>query len=145
MKSKKTKKQIKEFNMIRGNIIANAIEIEDRLTFRLGSYFYPKSSQKSADFFWRILNTHKFSFYDKIELFKDISYFKKLKKYKQIARSLAFVKKIRNVVAHWELLESKSTSGSWILQSPRTAEDFKLNNKKIRKFEEETKFLISTL
>ena len=138
---KKNKKLRERLNEIRGKILSDSIEIEDNLTFRIFSFFYPKQNRKGTAFYWHILNTHKFRFNDKIRLFEQIPYFKKLKTYDSIMISLKFVRRLRNQLAHWELLENKSKLDHIVLQDPVKVERVIINDKLLEEFDKHKELL----
>ena len=93
---------------LRGEILSAAIWIEIDLTREIRNYFFKKSGERDRLFYWEILNTKKFGFDDKVNLFKTISPFKKRKHYEKIVESLTFIKKLRNIMAHWDVLINES-------------------------------------
>ena len=144
MKRKK-KELAKELNRIRGKILSDTIEIEFLLTERIHRFFHPRQDYRGTAFYWHILNTHKFSFDDKIQLFEKIPYFGKLKSYNSIKNSLRFVRRLRNQLAHWELLENKSKLDHIVLQDPIKLKEVIVNNKLLVEFDKRKEFLLSKL
>lgn len=97
-----------KLDLIRGEIISSATRVEFVLGYRLRKYFFPKSNHKAAILFWNVMNTPYLTFDNKINIYESIPYFKKLKGYPAIKKSLRFVQKLRNIMAHWDLDEKKS-------------------------------------
>ena len=56
----------------------------------------------------QFMNTPYLTFDNKIGIYESIPYFQKLKGYPAIKKSLRFVQKLRNIMAHWDLDEKKS-------------------------------------
>ena len=103
------KKIIRErLDLIRGEVISSATRVEFVLGYRLRRYFFPKSNNKATILFWDVMNTPYLTFDNKISIYESIPYFKKLKSYPTIKRSLRFVQRLRNTMAHWDLDEKKS-------------------------------------
>lgn len=134
-----------KLNEIRGKILSNSVEIESRLTLRIQRFFYPKQNEKATAFYWHILNTRKFSFEDKIQLFEKIPYFRRLKNYDSFRNSLRFVKRLRNQLAHWELIENKSKLGRLVLRSPISVDDVIIDKQLLEEFDKHKGFLLSKL
>lgn len=102
-------KEIKEkLDLIRGEVISFASRIEFVLGYRLRKYFFPKNNNKATILFWNVINTSYLTFDNKISIYESITYFKKLKGYLKVKKSLRFVQKLRNIMAHWELDEKES-------------------------------------
>ena len=119
----------------RGKILSGATEIEKALGWRLRIYFFPKSNIQASIFYQSILNANYFTFERKIALYQQIPYFKKLKKYTEVIDSLRFVKKLRNELAHWELLGFEtSTDDEVVIYNPITFKKRKLSKKLIEEF-----------
>jgi len=134
--------KIKEkLNSIRGSIISDATNVEVGLGYRLTDYFFPKSSQKSSDLYWYIINTNHFNFDKKISLYEQIPYFKRLKRYPKVKKSLRCIQKVRNALAHGELDEKNSKENEIIIYNPISYKEFKINDKLIKEFKEHVKFL----
>jgi hypothetical protein len=137
------KKIIREkLSWFRGNIISDATVIEGALGWRLRAYFFPKTNSQASIFYWYIINTSHFSFDKKISLYEQIPYFKKLKQYLKVKKSLRFVQRSRNAVAHWELDEKMSDENEIVIYNPVTLERLKLNDKLMQEFKEHEKFLL---
>ena len=103
------KKIVREkLDLIRGEIISSATRIEFVLGYRLRKYFFPKSNNKATILFWNVMNTPYLTFDNKISIYESIPYFQKLKGYPAIKKSLRFVQRLRNIMAHWDLDEKKS-------------------------------------
>ena len=95
-------------DLIRGEVISSATRVEFVLGYRLRKYFFPKSNNKAAILFWNIMNSPYLTFDNKIGIYESIPYFKKSKGYPAIKKSLRFVQRLRNIMAHWDLDEKKS-------------------------------------
>jgi len=104
----KITKTIEKLDSIRGEIISSTSRIDFILGYKLRTYFFPKTNSKATILFWNVINTPLLNFDKKISLYETIPYFKKLKGYPRIKKSLRFVQKLRNIMAHWELDEKKS-------------------------------------
>jgi len=133
-----------KLSLFRGNIISDATVMETALGWRLRTYFFPKTNQQASDFLYYIIETPYFSFDKKISLYEQIPYFKKLKQYQRVRKSLRFVQQLRNAVAHWELDEKMSNESEIIIYSPITFKRLKLNDELMKKFKEHEKFLLKT-
>ena len=105
MKITKTREKL---DSIRGEVISSTSRIDFILGYKLRTYFFPKTNSKATILFWNVINTPLLNFDKKISLYETIPYFKKLKGYPRIKKSLRFVQKLRNIMAHWELDEKKS-------------------------------------
>lgn len=132
----------KKLSLFRGNIISDATVIETALGWRLRTYFFPKTNQQASDFLYYIINTPYFGFDKKILLYEQIPYFKKLKQYQRVKKSLRFVQQLRNAVAHWELDEKMTNENEIVIYSPITFKRLKLNDELMKKFKEHEKFLL---
>jgi len=97
-----------KLDSIRGEVISSTSRIDFILGYKLRTYFFPKTNSKATILFWNVINTPLLNFDKKISLYETIPYFKKLKGYPRIKKSLRFVQKLRNIMAHWELDEKKS-------------------------------------
>ena len=104
----KITKTIEKLDSIRGEVISSTSRIDFILGYKLRTYFFPKTNSKATILFWNVINTPPLNFDKKISLYETIPYFKKLKGYPRIKKSLRFVQKLRNIMAHWELDEKKS-------------------------------------
>jgi len=104
----KITKTIEKLDSIRGEVISSTSRIDFILGYKLRTYFFPKTNSKATILFWNVINTPLLNFDKKISLYETIPYFKKLKGYPRIKKSLRFVQKLRNIMAHWELDEKKS-------------------------------------
>jgi len=137
------KKIIREkLSWFRGNIISDATVIERALGWRLRTYFFPKTNQQASNFLYYIIEAPYFTFDKKISLYEQIPYFKKLKQYSKVKRSLRFIQKLRNAVAHWELDEKMSNGKEVVIYSPVTFKRLKLNNETMERFLEHEKILL---
>ena len=97
-----------KLDLIRGEIISSATRIEFVLGYRIRRYFFPKTNTKATILFWNVLNTPFLTFDNKISIYESIPYFKKLKSYTDIKKSLRFIQQLRNTMAHWTLDEKQS-------------------------------------
>lgn len=97
-----------KLDLIRGEIISSAARVEFVLGYRLRRYFFPKTNNKATILFWNVMNTPYLTFDNKISIYKSIPYFQKLKSYPDIKKSLRFVQRLRNTMAHWTLDEKQS-------------------------------------
>lgn len=104
----KITKSREKLDSIRGEVISSTSRIDFILGYKLRTYFFPKTNNKATILFWNVINTPLLNFDKKISLYETIPYFKKLKGYPRIKKSLRFVQKLRNIMAHWELDEKKS-------------------------------------
>ena len=134
----------KKLSVIRGNIISNAVVIEGALAWRLRTYFFPKTNRQASIFYWNIINTPHFSFDRKISLYEQISYFKSLKQYPKVKKSLRFIQRLRNAVAHWELDEKTSNDDKIVIYNPITLESLTIDDNLIEKFKEHEKILLKS-
>lgn len=133
-----------KLSWFRGNIISDATVIEGALSWRLRTYFFPKTNRQASIFYWYIINTPQFSFDKKISLYEQIPYFKKLKQYSKVKNSLRFVQRLRNALAHWELDEKMSDENEIVVYSPVTLKRLKINDELMEEFKEHEKFLLKT-
>ncbi|MBU2637049.1 MAG: hypothetical protein KJ963_08210 [Bacteroidetes bacterium] len=97
-----------KLDLIRGEIISSAARVEFVLGYRLRRYFFPKTNNKATILFWNVMNTPYLTFDNKISIYESIPYFQKLKSYPDIKKSLRFVQRLRNTMAHWTLDEKQS-------------------------------------
>jgi hypothetical protein len=140
----KTKDPEERLDWYRGKILSGATEIEKALGWRLRTYFFSKSTPQAALFYGVILNANYFNFERKISLYQKIPYFRKLKNYSKILNSLRFIQKLRNELAHWELLYGSSTNESVIIYDPITFKKRKINKKVIEEFVVNDKRLLAS-
>ena len=133
-----------KLSWFRGNIISDATVIEGALSWRLRTYFFPKTNRQASIFYWYIINTPQFSFDKKISLYEQIPYFKKLKQYSKVKNSLRFVQRLRNALAHWELDEKMSDENEIVVYSPVTGKRLKIDDELMEEFEEHERFLLKT-
>lgn len=137
------KKAIREkLSWYRGNIISDATVIETALGWRLRTYFFPKTNRQASVFHYCIIETPRFSFDSKISLYEQIPYFQKLKRYSKVKRSLRFIQRLRNAVAHWKLDEKMSNKNEIVIYNPITFKSLKLNDKLMEEFREHEKYLL---
>ncbi|MDP3799811.1 MAG: hypothetical protein Q8Q90_00090, partial [bacterium] len=97
-----------KLDLVRGEVISSATRVEFVLGYRLRKYFFPKSNNKAAILFWNIINSPYLTFDNKISIYESIPYFKKSKDYPAIKKSVRFIQRLRNIMAHWDLDEKKS-------------------------------------
>ena len=97
-----------KLDLIRGEVIASTSRIDFILGYKLRAYFFPETNNKATILFWNVINTPFLNFDKKIGLHESIPYFKKLKKYQNVQKSLRIIQKLRNIMAHWELDERES-------------------------------------
>ncbi len=135
---------IKEkLDSIRGEIISSTSRIEFILGYRLRKYFFPKTNNKATILFWNVINTPFLSFDNKISLYENIPYFKKLKDYLKIKKSLRFIQRLRNVMAHWELSEKESDLDKIVVFTlVGKYKKITINEKLIQEFEKHFNFLL---
>ena len=115
----KITKSREKLDSIRGEVISSTSRIDFILGYKLRTYFFPKTNNKTTIIFWNVINTPLLNFDKKTSLYETIPYFKKLKGHPRIKKSLRFVQKLRNIMAHWELDEKKSnfvSDGTRIVQ-----------------------------
>lgn len=138
------KKIIKEkLDSIRGEIISSASRIEFILGYRLRKYFFPKTNNKATILFWNIINTPFLSFDNKINIYESTPYFKRLKDYPKIKKSLRFIQRLRNVMAHWELSERESNLDKIVMFTlVGKYKKITINEKLIQEFEKHFNFLL---
>ena len=138
------KEIIKEkLDSIRGEIISSASRIEFILGYRLRKYFFPKTNNKATIFFWDIINTPFLSFDNKISIYESTPYFKRLKDYPKIKKSLRFIQRLRNVMAHWELSERESNLDKIVMFTlVGKYKKITINEKLIQEFEKHFNFLL---
>jgi hypothetical protein len=105
----------KKLDLIRGEIISSAARVEFVLGYRLRRYFFPKTNKKATILFWNVMNTPYLTFDNKISIYESIPYFQKLKNYSDIKKSLRFVQRLRNTMAHWTLDEKQSDLNNIIM------------------------------
>jgi len=137
------KKVIREkLNWYRGSIISDATVIETALGWRLRTYFFPKTNRQASVFHYLVIDTPHFTFERKISLFEQIPYFQKQKRYPKVKRSLRFIQRLRNAVAHWKLDEKESNENEIVIYNPITFKTLKLNDKLMKEFREHEKYLL---
>jgi hypothetical protein len=105
----------KKLDLIMGEIISSAARVEFVLGYRLRRYFFPKTNKKATILFWNVMNTPYLTFDNKISIYESIPYFQKLKNYSDIKKSLRFVQRLRNTMAHWTLDEKQSDLNNIIM------------------------------
>lgn len=132
-----------KLDSIRGKIISSASKIEFILGYRLRKYFFPKTNNKATILFWNIINTSFLSFDNKISIYESIPYFKRLKDYSKIKKSLRFIQRLRNVMAHWELNEGESNLDKIVMFTlVGKYKKITINEKLIQEFEKHFNFLL---
>ena len=104
-----------KLDLIRGEIISSATRIEFILGYRLRRYFFPKTNAKATILFWNVINTPYLTFDNKISIYESIPYFKKLKSYSDVKKSLRSVQQLRNTMAHWTLDEKQSDPNNIVM------------------------------
>ena len=97
-----------KINSIRGEVLSSASRIDFILGYKIRNYFFPKTNNKATILFWNVINTPLLNLDKKIYIYESIPYFKKLKNHQKVRKSLRFVQKLRNKMAHWELNEKES-------------------------------------
>lgn len=97
-----------KLDSIRGEVISSTSRIDFILDYKLRTYFFPKTDNKATILFWNVINTPLLNFDKKLSLYESIPYFKKLKNYQRVKKSLRITQKLRNIMAHWELDEKES-------------------------------------
>lgn len=133
----------RRLDSIRGKIISSASRIEFILGYRLRKYFFPRTNNKATILFWNVINTPLLNFDNKISLYEQIPYFKKLKSYLQIKKSLRFIQKLRNIMAHWEIDEQKSNLQNIIMFTlVGRYRTIKINQNLIKDFDKSVNFLL---
>ena len=135
----------KRLNTIRGEILSSATEIEGALGWRLRTYFFPKTNQQSTIFYWKIINDRYFGFDKKISLYEQIPYFKRLKQYQKMMKSLRLVQKLRNSVAHWELEIGASSISNIILWNPSNLKRIHLDTNILQEFKDSEIYILTKL
>ncbi|MFA6315219.1 MAG: hypothetical protein WC648_02525 [Candidatus Paceibacterota bacterium] len=136
--------ELEKISKCRGNIISDAVDVEISLGWRLRLYFFPKTSQKAAIFHDKILNSSQLSFDKKISLYKDISYFKRLRQYEKIIAALRFVQKYRNAFAHWSTIWVDDSKNEIVIYNTDLSKEIRVNSKNILEFQENVNFLVKT-
>ena len=139
------KKYIKgRLSQLRGEILSDTVVLETGLTWKLRTYFYPKTNRQASIFHYFILETPNFTFDRKISLYEQIPYFKKLKSYSKTKEALRFVQRLRNAVAHWELDEKRSNMNEIVLYqiTPVSFKTIKIDSNLMVKFKEHEIFLL---
>ena len=132
-----------KLDSIRGEIISSASRIEFILGYGLRKYFFPKTNNKATILFWNIINTSFLSFDNKISIYESIPYFKRLKDYPKIKKSLRFIQRLRNVMAHWELNERESNLDKIVMFTlVGKYKKITVNEKLIQEFEKHFNFLL---
>jgi hypothetical protein len=131
-------------SLFRGTIISDATVIERALGWRLRTYFFPKTNQQASDFLYHIIETPHFTFDRKISLYEQIPYFKKLRQYAAVKRSLRFVQRVRNALAHWNLDEKTSTEDAIVIYNPVNFNRLRLDDAMMEQFREHERILLKT-
>jgi hypothetical protein len=140
----KNDKKIREkLDLIRGEIISSAARIEFVLGYRLRKYFFPKTSNKATILFWNVINTPYLTFDNKINIYESLPYFKKLKGYSTIKKSLRFVQRTRNMMAHWDLDEKESDlKNIFMFTLVRKYRKVTINNNFVEDYRKHVRFLL---
>jgi len=127
-------------SLFRGTILSDSTEIESALAWRLRTYFFPKTNRQASLFHYLIV--HKLQFEKKIQLYENIPAFQSAKRFEDVKKSLRFVQKLRNALAHWELWEKESNENEIVIMNMVTFEKLKLDDKLMNEFKENDKFLL---
>jgi hypothetical protein len=131
-------------SLFRGTIISDATVIERALGWRLRTYFFPKTNRQASDFLYHIIQTPHFTFDKKISLYEQIPYFKELRQYPAVKKSLRFVQRLRNALAHWELDEKTSTEDAIVIYNPVNFNRLRLDDEMMEKFQEHERILLKS-
>ncbi len=107
--------------------------------------FFPKTNQQSTIFYWKIINDRYFGFDKKISLYEQIPYFKRLKQYQKMMKSLRLVQKLRNSVAHWELEIGASSISNIILWNPSNLKRIHLDTNILQEFKDSEIYILTKL
>ena len=135
------KKLIRDkLSLFRGTILSDSTVIESALAWRLRTYFFPITNRQASLFHYLIIQ--KLTFDEKITLYENIPSFRRAKRFKDVKKSLRFIQKIRNALAHWELWEADSNESEIIIMNIMTFKTLKLNDKLMDEFKENDKFLL---
>ena len=130
-------------DLIRGEVISSATRVEFVLGYRLRRYFFPKSNNKATILFWNVMNTPYLTFDNKISIYESIPYFKKLKSYSAIKKSLRSVQRLRNTMAHWDLDEKESDLNNiFMFTLVGKYRTITINNNLIEDYRKEIAFLL---
>jgi len=132
----------KKLSSIRGEILSGATEIEIALGWRLRTYFYPKTNQQAAIFYWEIINDRNFGFDKKISLYEKIPYFKRLKQYPDMIKSLRLIQKVRNAVAHWDVESGASSINNIVLFDRSNFKKINFNNNLLKEFRNSEEYVL---
>ena len=132
----------KKLRALRGKVIEDSIEIEESLAYRIQDYFFKKNCREKTLFYWLILNTRRFGFNDKIELFEAIPYFQDRKYFKTVTESLRHILGLRNQLAHWDLDVSMSQPNRLVLRDPLVKkDDLVISDDTVREFKRHVRVL----
>lgn len=135
------KKMIRDkLSLFRGVILSDSTELESILGWKLRSYFFPKTNRRASLF--SSLLVDKLTFNEKISLYEHIHVYAKSKRNESIKRSLRFVQRLRNAVAHSWLLEGASNENEIVIKNPNSYKTLKLDDKLMIEFREHDKFLL---
>ena len=107
-----------KLNKVRGIIISHQLNVELFLTFTILKYFHKRGTKKWKFFYDNVLNTTLFTFEEKINLFKKIPTYNKLKKFKKIIQNLRGIQNSRNKLAHWTINKQKSKMNKLVVENP---------------------------
>jgi hypothetical protein len=132
-----------KLRLFRGTILSDSTDLESILGWKLRIYFFPKTNRRATLFDSLIID--KLTFEKKISLYEHINVYNKSKKHENIKRSLRFVKKLRNEVAHGWLLEGASNETSIVIKNPISYKTLTLDDKLMNEFKEHDKFLLKSL
>jgi hypothetical protein len=132
-----------KLDSIRGTIISSASRIEFILGYRLRIYFFPKTNDKATILFWNVINTSFLSFDSKISIYESIPYFKRLKDYPRVKKSLRFIQRLRNIMAHWQLDERNSDLENIVMFTLVSKyRKTTVNSSLVEEYEKHVKFLL---
>ena len=136
------KKSIRDkLSLFRGTILSDSTELEGALAWRLRTYFFPKTNRQASLFHYLIV--HKLTFDEKITLYENIPVFQHAKRFEDVKKSLRFIQRLRNALAHWELWEKESTENEIVLLNPVTFKKIILNSNLMAEYKMHDKFLLN--
>lgn len=140
--NKNAKKKIirDKLSLFRGLILSDSTDIESILGWKLRTYFFPKTNRRATLFSSLVID--KLTFDEKISLYEHTHIYNKSKKHENIKRSLRFVQRLRNAVAHGWLLEGASDENEIVIKNPNSYKTLKLDDKLMSEFKEQDKFLL---
>jgi len=133
---------LEKISKCRGNIISDTVDVEISLEWRLRLYFFPKTSTKSSIFHDKVLTSLNFD--KKISLYEKIPYFRRLKQYKKIKKSLRFVQKYRNAFAHWSTIWFDNNKDEIVIYNRDLSKEIRINNENIIEFQKNVSLIVET-